>query len=165
MSLQADLASRKRHFLSLLQGLPVPQRARTAIGAAGYDVGRAALAPPTAHQPIGEVGGEGVLVRWVQAALTVLMGARLPLDGRLGQQTRVLLLQFQKQAGLATHGRLDAATLRALERAVGVAAPAGRGYGTRRSTWQDGRPLAPRPAPPDDTRRPDAVTTNKESAS
>lgn len=153
MSFQADLATRKQRFLSLLQGMPVSQRARTAIGAAGYDVGRAALAPPTAHKPIGDATADNLQVRWAQAALMVLMGVRLPLDGRVGQQTRLVLLQFQKLAGLATHGRIDAHTLRALEQAIGVPAPIERGYGTRRGGWQDGRPLAPQLAPPDDARR------------
>lgn len=139
MSLEHGVTARKQKLIGLLQGMNLPRQARAGLANLGYDLGRAAVAAPTAHVPIGEVGSERVLERWVQAALTVVLGVRLPLTGQLGDLTRKALLQFQKASGLATHGQIDDATLRALEAAVGLPAPRTGTFASRRPVWQDAR--------------------------
>lgn len=63
------------------------------------------------------------LVKWAQAALSVLLGLRLPLDGVLGATTQTALRRFQSQNGLSQNGALDAPTVLALAKAIGHPAP------------------------------------------
>ncbi len=63
------------------------------------------------------------LVKWAQAALSVVLGLRLPLDGVLGGTTQMAVRRFQTQAGLPQTGALDETTVLALAKAVGHPAP------------------------------------------
>lgn len=63
--------------------------------------------------------------KWVQAALNVVLGTRLKLDGNIGPVSRQALRRFQQQEGLTAHGYADEATLQALELRVGLSCPRG----------------------------------------
>jgi hypothetical protein len=130
------LARRRTQLQRLLAGLPMAPSTRSSLSALGYDLGQAAAAPKS-QTPIGEFAPARLLERWVQAALTVILGVRLPLTGLWGESTRAALLQFQKSMGLAVHGHLDAATLKALEQAVGLPAPRDGSFAGPRPRWQD----------------------------
>ena len=67
--------------------------------------------------------GEPRLVKWAQAALSVLLGLRLPLDGVLGATTQMAVRRFQAQAGLPQSGSLDEATVAGLAKAIGHPPP------------------------------------------
>ncbi len=75
-----------------------------------------AAQPKAAHAP-------QQLVQWAQAALSVLLGLRLPLDGVLGATTQMALRRFQGQAGVSQTGTLDAPTVAALAKAIGHPPP------------------------------------------
>lgn len=60
------------------------------------------------------LGAEGHEVEALQRRLTAL-GFAVRVDGDFGAETRAQLRAFQLEHGLATSGRLDAATMRALE--------------------------------------------------
>lgn len=63
------------------------------------------------------------LVTWAQAALSVVLGLRLPLDGVLNGTTQMAIRRFQGQSALPQSGSLDAATVLALAKAIGHPAP------------------------------------------
>jgi hypothetical protein len=131
-------ARRRTQLQRLLAGLPMAPSSRSSLSALGYDLGHAAAAPK-GQTPIGEFAPARLLERWVQAALTVILGVRLPLTGLWGESTRMALLQFQKAMGLPVHGHLDTATLQALEQAVGLPAPRDGSFAGQRPRWQDDR--------------------------
>ncbi len=83
-----------------------------------------ALAPqhPETAQPVAGHAPQQ-LVKWAQAALSVVLGLRLPLDGVLGGTTQAAVRRFQAHAGMAQTGALDPATVAALARAIGHAPP------------------------------------------
>lgn len=135
------LARRRSQLQRLLAGLPMTPTTRSSLSALGYDLGHAAAAPK-GQTPIGEFAPARLLERWVQAALTVILGVRLPLTGQWGESTRTALLQFQKVMGLPVHGHLDTATLKALEQAVGLPAPRDGSFAGLRPRWQDDRRMS-----------------------
>ncbi len=63
--------------------------------------------------------------KWVQAALNVVTGLSLKLDGNLGPISRTALRRFQRQEGIPAHGYADEKTLQILELRVGVSCPRG----------------------------------------
>jgi hypothetical protein len=80
-----------------------------------------------------------ILEKWVQAALNVVLGLRLPVDGSWTELTRAGLERFQREQGLPAHGFLDERTLRALEERVGVRAPRDGRLGGLPRLWQRDR--------------------------
>ena len=113
--------------------------------------------PPDAFKPRLPDGAQ-MMEKWLQAALNVVLGLKLPLDGLLKGETRLALMRFQKEAGLAAHGYLDEKTLRALEVWLGVTAPRdGRRGGLSRLWQEDRRPAASPPLPPNKPLRDDAA--------
>ncbi len=63
------------------------------------------------------------LVKWAQAALSVVLSLRLPLDGVLNGTAQMAIRRFQGQTGVPQTGQLDQATILALAKAVGHPAP------------------------------------------
>jgi len=94
---------------------------RQAMKGMGYNAGKKVLTP-TSHKPAGD-DKHKVMEKWVQAALNVVLGTKLKLDGTLNGDTRAALMRFQRDNGLAAHGFLDERTLMALELQVGIRAP------------------------------------------
>lgn len=79
---------------------------------------------------------ERVMEKWLQAALNVVLGLRLKIDGTWSGDTRAALQRFQREEGLHSHGFLDDKTLQALEDRLGMRAPReGRLQGSPR-LWQ-----------------------------
>ncbi len=95
--------------------------ARKAATAMGHDKARDALKPARWVPP--QDATWRTLEKWTQAALNVVLGTRLKIDGLLKGETREALRRFQKLEGLVPHGYLDERTLVALEARVGVHAP------------------------------------------
>ncbi len=116
----SQLADRKRKMLRLLaKGGADQKKAEDLLPT--YAVGKAVLSPQAIRPKTDEPGKK--LQRWVQAALMVALGIKLPLHGIIDGQTRAALLRFQKMAGIGQSGAVDDATLRSLEEAVGMPAP------------------------------------------
>ncbi len=93
------------------------------LQASGVKEGIGAMQPDRFRPPIDH--SQSAMQKWVQAALNVILGTRLKLDGSIGPVTRQALRRFQQQEGLTPHGYADEATLQALELRVGVACPRG----------------------------------------
>ncbi len=150
-------------------GLQRPRRALLAAELAKAQVGKpstalAGVVPPGALKP---QLPEGVLMleKWVQAALNVALGMKLPVDGVLKGETRLALMRFQKEAGLTAHGYLDEKTLQALEQWVGAHAPREGRHGGLSRLWQVGdRPAERLPPPPEKPKRPEGLTVQQERA-
>lgn len=116
-------ARRKQMLLELgRQGLLKGDLHRS-LQASGVKEGIAALKPDRFKPPVDN--SQTGMQKWVQAALNVILGTNLKLDGNLGPVTRQALRRFQRQEGLTAHGYADEATLQALELRVGVACPRG----------------------------------------
>ncbi|MSQ81615.1 MAG: hypothetical protein EXR77_01695 [Myxococcales bacterium] len=116
----SQLSERKRKMLLLLaKGGAEQKQAEDLLPT--YAIGKQVLSPQTIRPKQDDPNKK--LQRWVQAALMVVLGVKLPLHGVIDAQTRAALLRFQKTAGLATSGAVDGATLAALESAVGTPAP------------------------------------------
>ncbi len=114
------LADRKRKMLRLLaKGGADQKKAEDLLPT--YAVGKAVLAPQAIRPKTDDPGKK--MQRWVQAALMVALGIKLPLHGVIDGLTRAALLRFQKMAGIGQSGAVDDATIRSLEEAVGVQAP------------------------------------------
>ena len=95
--------------------------ARKAATEMGHDKARGALKPDRWVPP--QDANWRTLEKWVQAALNVVLGTKLKIDGVLRGDTREVLRRFQKEEGLIPHGWLDERTLIALEVRAGVKAP------------------------------------------
>lgn len=117
----AKIAKRREKMTALLARMQGQEGKAAQAGSAGYAHGRSAVAPqafrPKRQDPLQR------MARWVQAALAVVLGIKLPLTGVIDSATRAALLAFQKQHGLPPSGAVDSRTLEALENAVGVPAP------------------------------------------
>lgn len=117
----AKIAKRREKMTALLARLQGQEGKAAQAGSAGYAHGRSAVAPqafrPKSQDPLQR------MARWVQAALAVVLGIKLPLTGVIDSATRAALLAFQKQHGLPQSGAVDSRTLEALENAVGLPAP------------------------------------------
>jgi hypothetical protein len=110
----------------------------------GYAAG-ASVMKPGKHRPPTDDRFQ-IMEKWVQAALNVLLGVKLKIDGNLQGPARIALIRFQKERGLGAHGCIDEKTLRALEEEVGIAAPRDGTYeGTVPPLWMEDRK---KPAPP-----------------
>ena len=106
--------------------------------------------PPASHLPPTPPASHAVqrLVQWAQAALSLTLGLRLAVDGVLGATTAAALRRFQRQAGLAESGRLDAATRTALAEACGHPPPEGTAVAPGMPRWFRQERLPPREALP-----------------
>ncbi len=117
----AKIAKRREKMTALLARLQGPEGKSAQSATSGYAHGRSTLTPqafrPKAADPMQR------LARWVQAALAVILGIKLPLTGVIDSATRAALMAFQKQNGLPQSGAVDSRTLEALENAVGMPAP------------------------------------------
>lgn len=115
------IAKRREKMTALLARIQGQEGNAARAGSAGYASGRSKVAPqafrPKSTDPMQR------LARWVQAALAVVLGIKLPLTGVIDSATRAALMSFQKQQGLPQSGAVDSRTLQALEHAVGVPAP------------------------------------------
>lgn len=139
-----------------MNATPALQRQRQAQMAAELAKAQRASVPGTARGALPADAlkprtpdGALMMEKWLQAALNVVLGLKLPLDGLLKGETRLALMRFQKEAGLAAHGYLDEKTLRALEVWLGVTAPRdGRRGGLNRLWQEDRRPAAAQPPQP-----------------
>jgi hypothetical protein len=103
--------------------------------------------PPQTHDPERPGERQAQLVKWTQAALSVLLGLRLPLDGVLGATTQMAVRRFQTQAGVPQTGALDEATLQALSKAIGHPAPGMTGEHKLMPRWFRLERHAPKPKP------------------
>jgi len=150
-------------------GLPRPRRALLAAELAKAQVAKpstahAAVVPPAALKPRMP---EGLLMleKWVQAALNIALGMKLPIDGALKGETRLALKRFQKEAGLTAHGYVDGKTLEALEKWVDAHAPREGRHGGLSRLWQVGdRPGERLPVPPEKPKHPDGLTPEQQRA-
>lgn len=112
----------------------------------GYDSSKRALDPSRSRPPVDNTVDS--MRKWVQAALNVVLGTNLKLDGVSGPVTRQALKRFQRREGITAHGYLDETTLQALELRVGVRAPRSEGHEglphlmrlPRKGIWKPGRP-------------------------
>ncbi len=77
---------------------------------------------PAGHKPDGPKAQKHV-EKWVQAALNVVLGIKLKVDGVLTGAARTALLRFQHENALPATGLIDERTLQALEKRVGLKAP------------------------------------------
>lgn len=102
------------------QGVMKPDLARM-VGAMGRDKAADAVRPD-ANRPARDTSVDAV-PRWIQAALNVILGIKLPVHGRMDELTREALRRFQRMEGLTPHGHADEKTLQVLELRVGVRAP------------------------------------------
>lgn len=78
---------------------------------------------PGSTQPTGPLEGQTHVLKWAQAALSAVLGLKVPVDGVLGGTTQVALKRFQAQAHLPVTGILDAGTLKSLAEALGQPHP------------------------------------------
>jgi murein L,D-transpeptidase YcbB/YkuD len=148
-------AARKDKLLQLLASHG--QQARGAV--AGYAQARHMVSPQTYRPKPEEPSAQ--LVRWVQAALCVTLGLRLPLTGTLDAATRAGLLRLQREAGLPQSGAIDTQTLRWLEEQTGVAAPHAEAVA---APWWSDPPSGPLSAPLPPPRDPHAATRSDADA-
>src|SRR5262245_41291465 len=63
-------------------------------------------------------------VAWIQRSLNRLMGARLPVDGKMSNHTRAVIRAFQMRQGLGADGKVGARTEAAMIKA-GAPPPSG----------------------------------------
>lgn len=117
----SQLAHRKRKMLAILakQGGSDSKHARDLPPT--YAIGRQAFSPQAIRPRVDDPHKR--MQRWIQAALMVVLGVKLPLHGVIDGQTRAALLQFQKMAGISQSGAADSRTIEALQEAVGLPAP------------------------------------------
>lgn len=150
MRLDVTSAKQRRRLVAeLAQRGNASVQAGQAPGQAGHDAPlRPEATQPTPQQP------SQVLVQWAQAALSVLLGLRLPLHGQLDATTAQAVRRFQGQHGLPANGQLDAPTVQALARAIGHPPPGMPGEHRLMPRWfRLDRPSA-RPSPRQVTARP-----------
>jgi len=121
MSIHAGKLAKNR--LKMLGMLDKHEPASSRSG--GFDYGQGKLLVSPASLRPRAVDPAQRLIRWVQAALVILLGIKLPLDGVMSANLRAALLAFQKKAGLSPSGAVDTETLRLLQDMVGLPAPAG----------------------------------------
>jgi|HubBroStandDraft_3_1064219.scaffolds.fasta_scaffold00119_16 peptidoglycan hydrolase-like protein with peptidoglycan-binding domain len=141
---------------------PIPVPATPASPAPGVPAGP--LPPPAAVSPYPGPGAwqtNAAYIARYQSALTYLAAAHFcpcdpqGVDGKFGNNTKLAVQAFQKEAGLTQDGECGASTATALDQAVhnvASAAPApvasGEDIGRRHRHKHGKRP--PPPAPPDD---------------
>ena len=101
--------------------------------------------PETAQPSAGHASQQRV--KWAQAALSVVLGLRLPLDGVLGGTTQAAVRRFQAQAGMAQTGALDSPTVAALAKAIGHAPPGQTPEHPLMPRWFRQERQVPRPQP------------------
>ncbi len=89
----------------------------------GTPPGRIPAAYELGHTP-GAPGVRPEYVRWIQTSLNRILGLRLPVDGRIGPQTRSALRDFQRRAGLRADAIVGPLTEAALIR-LSAEKPAG----------------------------------------
>jgi hypothetical protein len=114
---------RKQMLLELgRQGVLKNELHRT-LQASGVRDGVAAMKPDRFRPAMDTT--QTAMQKWVQAALNVVTGLKLKLDGNLGPISRTALRRFQREEGLPAHGYADEKTLQVLELRVGVSCPRG----------------------------------------
>ena len=89
----------------------------------GYRGGKQAV-NPNANRP-NMVNSPDTFAKWAQAALGIVLGVSVKIDGNIGPHTRNLIRRFQRSEGLTAHGFLDERTIQVLELRTGVRAPRG----------------------------------------
>ncbi|MFS0757505.1 peptidoglycan-binding protein [Noviherbaspirillum sp. 1P10PC] len=93
---------------------------------------------------LGEAGGShSDMVRPVQRALNQVLGLRLPEDGIADPATRSAIRVYQRQAGMASTGKLDMALATSLKRELGGAAEMRDGMEQEHPVLQTLRKLPP----------------------
>lgn len=103
----------------LLNSAPIPSVAgahSATASAAGMPIRRERAQPRESTAVVAQV-------RWAQAALSAVLGLRLPIDGVLDATTQMALRRFQESKQLATTGQPDRETLAALAQALGHSIP------------------------------------------
>lgn len=143
-----SVGGRKQQMLAELARANLANPARAATKGMTYAGSKKALGPDALKPATDD--RHKVMEKWVQAALNVVLGVNLKLDGTLKSDARAALMRFQKEEGLPAHGFLDERTLMALELRVGIRAPRdGTHEGTQSRVSQQDPPRAPqKPAPP-----------------
>ena len=106
---------------------------RAALGALPREAAQKVVAPDAQRAGLSAALPDGDLQRWVQAAINLVLGTKLPLDGRMTPVVREALRRFQRQEGLQTHGAADEKTLQVLELRTGAQRPRGAGHEDVRS--------------------------------
>ncbi|MSP90226.1 MAG: hypothetical protein EXR79_00235 [Myxococcales bacterium] len=151
-----QVGGRRRRMMGELFKADLGGSARSMMKSLSYGASRAVVAPD-ANRPAQD-DRHLVMEKWVQAALNVVLGMNLKLDGVLRGESRAALQRFQRSRGLNTHGFVDEETLLALELEVGVRAPRDGTYQpTVPPVWmEDRRKPAPPPAQPPAKNAPDA---------
>lgn len=143
-----QVGGRRRRMMAELFKADLGGSAKSMMTTLSYGASRAVVAP--GGQRPAQDDRHLVMEKWVQAALNVVLGMNLKLDGLLRGESRAALQRFQRSRNLNTHGFVDEETLLALELEVGVRAPRDGTYQpTVTPVWmEERRKPAPPPAKP-----------------
>lgn len=148
MAIFSGSANRRKQMMLELAKVDLANPAKSAVKSMSYSASRAVVSPERFRPPSDD--RHKVMEKWVQAALNVVLGVKLPIDGVIKGDTRAALMRFQKQVGLPGHGFIDEKTLAALEEAVGLRAPRDGTFQGLGRLWQEDRrkQTQPPPSPP-----------------
>lgn len=114
---------RKRMLQQLGQKGALQGNAIDRANALGYRGGKRAVSPSSKRPAM--VNHPDTFAKWAQAALQMVLGIKVKIDGDIGPVTRDVIKQFQRLEGLTAHGYLDERTIQVLELRTGVRAPRG----------------------------------------
>ena len=114
---------RKKMLHQLGKAGALQGNAKGQAAAIGYRGGRAAVAPNAKRPNMGN--SPDTFAKWAQAALSMVLGTKVKIDGNIGPVTRNLIKQFQRLEGLTAHGYLDERTIQVIELRTGVKSPRG----------------------------------------